>query len=308
MTNNDWIDCTPRQRTAASISLSVAWLVLGQLSQIAGAANVATDAELAPSTTPVFEVEPVETPIVSAGYFFDQELGVVPRLMEERDGLLVIEGDIVIGPAEQAKVAGNAKGLTDLSAKLWSKGVVPYELPANFPRRDLVLKAFDEYNQRTKIRFVEKKPAHNDYLKFTVTHNPNVGGQSNLGRIGGEQPLWLNSDTSKWTTGTVIHELGHALGMMHEQCRRDRDEYVEVIKKNIKPFYLSQFDPLPYGKDLGSYDYESIQHYPSTAFAKEPGLITIKPKTVGVQIGQRTRLSNGDIANLEKRYAAQLTN
>ena len=35
-------------------------------------------------------------------------------------------------------------------------------------------------------------------------------------------------------TGTVMHEMMHALGIVHEQSRPDRDEFLEVKYGNIK--------------------------------------------------------------------------
>ena len=34
--------------------------------------------------------------------------------------------------------------------------------------------------------------------------------------------------------GTVMHEMMHALGIIHEQSRPDRDEFLQVKYQNIK--------------------------------------------------------------------------
>lgn len=40
----------------------------------------------------------------------------------------------------------------------------------------------------------------------------------------------------------VIHESIHALGYDHEQCRTDRDDYVNVLYENIIPGELTRFN------------------------------------------------------------------
>jgi hypothetical protein len=258
------------------------------------------EASPAPPAADIFEITPNKEPTIVLGYFDDRVKGQIPIFMEKQGKDLVIEGDIVLGPEERLNNKQGAKGLTDVNAKLWKNKTVPYVLKDHFPNGAAVVKAFDEYNNLTKIKFV-KRTTEADYIEFVTTDNPNIGGQSRLGRVGGVQPLWLNQDVNKWTTGTVIHELGHALGLMHEQCRNDRNQFVEIVWANIMEGYKSQFQDLSNGRDLQAYDYESILHYPPRAFSAN-GLETIKPKQAGVVIGQRTKLSDGDIKSLEELY------
>ena len=64
--------------------------------------------------------------------------------------------------------------------------------------------------------------------------------------------------------GTPIHEIGHVLGLFHEQVRPDRDSFVSVntdnIKTNALPNYVKQTAAVV--ETLGvPYDYGSIMHY-----------------------------------------------
>ena len=53
-----------------------------------------------------------------------------------------------------------------------------------------------------------------------------------MGRQGGKQDISIGNGCER--LGTVIHEMMHTIGFIHEQSRPDRDEYVEVFYDNIK--------------------------------------------------------------------------
>ena len=69
----------------------------------------------------------------------------------------------------------------------------------------------------------------------------------------------------------MLHELGHALGLLHEHQRPDRDNYIKVFWENILNVYQQNFEirdnPLIVEENY-SYDYNSIMHYPAKSFSK----------------------------------------
>lgn len=104
--------------------------------------------------------------------------------------------------------------------------------------------------------------------------------------------------------GIAVHEIGHALGMFHEQSRSDRDEHVTVIWDNIRPSFKSQFKVMGDESTEIPYDITSVMHYAKGAFPASPGLDTLSEfdgSTVEV-MGNRMGLADSDVRQLASMY------
>ena len=75
-----------------------------------------------------------------------------------------------------------------------------------------------------------------------------------------------NGDSWNWYFGieSLWKDIGHALGLYHEQSRYDRDNYIDILVDNIQSSYLGQFSRqgIKMMVDFGvGYDYGSVMHY-----------------------------------------------
>lgn len=69
--------------------------------------------------------------------------------------------------------------------------------------------------------------------------------------------------------GTVIHEIGHAIGFYHEQSRSDRDEHIKILFENMNPEMSAQFEKADDQTFGVPYDLGSVMQYPQWAFSKD---------------------------------------
>ncbi|MEU1375051.1 Dot/Icm T4SS effector Zinc-dependent metalloprotease LegP [Streptomyces triculaminicus] len=231
----------------------------------------------------------------------------------EVDGMAMFEGDIVLGAVNEIQAAATSVqdelvlasvGVTGEEFR-WPNATVPFEIDPGLPDPQRVTNAMQHWTSRTRIRFVERTPANAVQFPDFVSFVPGGGCSSNVGRRGGRQTVTLGSNCS---VGNAIHEIGHTVGLWHEQSREDRDQFVTIVFANIEPDMQHNFvQQITDGDDLGPYDYGSIMHYPPGAFAidsSQPTIIPRQPLPPGVVLGQRTGLSQGDIGGVHTMYPA----
>jgi len=181
----------------------------------------------------------------------------------------------------------------------WPDGVVPYEFDANVntDNRTRAVRAMQKIMDVSGVYFIPRTNEEDRIVFIDAS-----GNSSALGRVGGPQFIRISS----WSRHFVIvHELMHALGDNHEHQRPDRDEYVRINWENIRPGADSQFEIRPFAQPESPYDFLSVMHYSGGAFTQGQGLtIEALPPYEPYQqaMGQRDRLSEGDILGLNARY------
>jgi len=157
----------------------------------------------------------------------------------------------------------------------------------------------------TCIRIIPRT-TETKYLKMYNT-GPNGGCSSLMGMVQANQPLsiadWCTgkpySDGTRSSWYSMVHELMHAMGFIHEQCRTDRGDYVYVNMSHPEAQNNINYQKVPINSELivSKYDYTSLMHYPG-----KTGLLETYDSSMQDVIGQRSYLSDCDIAKINRYY------
>lgn len=115
------------------------------------------------------------------------------------------------------------------------------------------------------VRFVRRQ-SQADFIEF-INHPSNAAcNSSETGRQGGRQLVRCSFGFAS----TIFHEIGHAIGLIHEHQRSDRDDFVEVFLDRVLAGKESGFRKLRNTRNGPVYDFLSIMHYSETTFARDP--------------------------------------
>ncbi|KRY43279.1 Zinc metalloproteinase nas-36 [Trichinella spiralis] len=229
------------------------------------------------------------------------------KLQVNSEADLLFEGDILLTPVQANQILDDhmpfvkrkllKRSLEKNLQKRWQGGVIKYRFHNSIAEENhaLIRQALQFWQSHTCMRFVFDENANSeDHLLFFR----GGGCYSMVGRYGGVQ------------LGIISHEVGHAMGLWHQQSRPDADSYIRIRPENVMKGALYNFlkrntnqvttMDVPY--DLGS-----VMHYGPTAFTRDytqRTIVTLKP---GYQrtIGQREHPSFLDVEIINRAYCEQ---
>jgi hypothetical protein len=200
-------------------------------------------------------------------------------------------------------------GFVRRDAGRWPNGVVPFELRGKFvsslAKKALAL-AIREYSKYTAIRLREKRPGDKNWITFTDFW-PNNWSENGRKQSPGWQDInisnlipRINSYGPEYMAKTLIHEIGHAIGLQHEHQRPDRDQYVVEKGFHFDSWNYDIKKDSYYDLPIGDYNCGSIMHY------REQLLRAAKGKHGCTRFGRsKPVLSAGDISAVNFLYPVQ---
>jgi hypothetical protein len=225
-----------------------------------------------------------------------------------KNGQAIFEGDVILervdalNPQELKPSFG-----IDYAQYLWPKVGTQYQIPYVIASGSgdvtNLNAAVTQFNKTfSNIKFVAYT-TQADYVSFYFDPN-NFSGEceATVGRAGGEQSV---GGSGSCTLATILHEMGHTVGLWHEQSRPDRNTYVSVNYSNLIKGSIGNFNQIydnaqTFGTD---YDYASIMEYPAFSFSRNGGP-AIESIPAGIPLSNQTGYSAADIDGIERLYGS----
>jgi uncharacterized repeat protein (TIGR01451 family) len=228
------------------------------------------------------------------------------------NGQAIIEGDIILGPAAQLAASappGPGTGVIPdgfsigYVSELWPEVAGVYQIPYTIETAATNLSAALSYVNSTLTGIIQFVPQTNqtNYVTFDFDTSDFSGScESSVGMLGGQQ--FVGGSVS-CALATLVHEMGHTIGLLHEHQRPDRNTWITFNYANVdEPLVAGNFDFFSYNYQMiGLYDIASVMHYPPFSFTKN-GLTVLESIPPGIPLSNSTGYSAGDIDTIKRLY------
>ncbi len=238
-----------------------------------------------------------------------------------KNGLPIYEGDIILDGLITGALSGSSGTQKSQSVPLalprtlgiiysntlWPvvAGVhqIPYIITNDTANVDA---AIAQYNTTFSglVQWVPRT-TQTDYVNFQMDPaDSGNSGYSNIGRTGGLQIIHCAINCS---VATLAHEMGHTIGLYHEQSRSDRNNYVTVNFSHVRADEIAD-DAIATDNAwvYGPYDFGSIMEYFAFNLTAD-GSQTIQSLPAGIPLSNTSYYTTADIDTIRRIYGSTPT-
>lgn len=224
-------------------------------------------------------------------------------IVEKVDNEYILQEDMILSEKQikELRTSPITRGIRipKMSVKKWPNKIVYYTYQSGFIPRESVNTAIEYIQRMTNLEFKMKASTTEGYIYF---QNATSNISSSIGYTGSKQNINLTSNTG---SGVALHEICHTLGLMHEHCRSDRDNYITIKWDNIKESTKANFAIITSNyENEGNFDFNSVMMYGSMASSNSAinATLPVLTKKDGTTVTPSRSLSSGDLAALKSLY------
>uniref|UniRef100_A0A0K0EGS0 Metalloendopeptidase n=1 Tax=Strongyloides stercoralis TaxID=6248 RepID=A0A0K0EGS0_STRER len=132
-----------------------------------------------------------------------------------------------------------------------------------------VKKAISDIEENTCIMFKKQEHCKNDTQE--IVFKEGEACVSFIGHVSKNHSQIITLSSGCYINPYIIlHEIGHALGLVHEHSRKDRDEYVKINLNSLISNEEGNYQIIEHPKYFNystAYDYSALMHYAPYDFA-----------------------------------------